>query len=77
MVWPDSLPKSLVEGAGLQQVFCCLTATAARALLCEDNAECGAQVVVQAVVECPEPKFFEPKRPEPNFLSRNVLSRTS
>ena len=32
MIWPDSLSEWLVEGAGLQQVFCCLTSSTARAL---------------------------------------------
>ena len=34
MVWPDSLSEWLVDGAGLQQMFCCLTASTARAMLC-------------------------------------------
>ena len=36
--WPDSLAEWLVDGAGLQ-MFCCLTASAARALFCIANAE--------------------------------------
>ena len=34
VIWLDSLLERLVEGAGLQQMFCCLTAITARALLC-------------------------------------------
>ena len=43
VVWPDSLPEWLVGGAGLQWMFCCLTASTARALLCMANAEFGIQ----------------------------------
>ena len=41
VVWPDSLSEWLVDGAGLQQMFCCLTASTARALLRMANAEFG------------------------------------
>ena len=54
MVWPDSISESLVEGAGLQQMFCCLTAITARALLCMADAEFGIQVIAEAVVACPK-----------------------
>ena len=37
-------------------MFCCLTASTARALLCMANAEFGIQVIVEAVVACPEPE---------------------
>ena len=33
VVWPDSFSEKLAEGAGLQQIFCCLTTSTARALL--------------------------------------------
>ena len=55
-VWPDSLSEWLVDGAELQQMFCCLTASTARALLCIANAEFGIQVIVEAVVACAEPE---------------------
>ena len=57
VVWPDSLSEWLVGGAELQQMFCCLTASTARALLCMANAEFGIQVIVEAVVACPEPEY--------------------
>ena len=41
VVWPDSLSEWLVDGAGLQYMFCCLAASTARALLCMANAEFG------------------------------------
>ena len=53
VVWPDFLSEWLVDGAGLQQMFYCLTASTARALLCMANAEFGIQVIV---VACPEPE---------------------
>ena len=37
-------------------MFCCLTASTARALLCMANAKFGIQVIVQVVVACPEPE---------------------
>ena len=37
-------------------MFCCLTASTARALLCIANVEFGIQVIVEAVVACPEPE---------------------
>ena len=37
-------------------MFCCLTASAARALLRMANAEFGIQVIVEVVVACPEPE---------------------
>ena len=46
--WPDSLSGWPVDGAGL--MFCCLTASTARALLCMADAEFGIQVTVEAVV---------------------------
>ena len=52
VVRPDSLPERLVEGAGLQQMFCCLTASTTMALLCMANAEFGVYVVVGVVVAC-------------------------
>ena len=54
VVWPDSLSEWLVDGVGLQQMLCCLTASTARALLCMAYAESGIQVIVEAVVACPE-----------------------
>ena len=39
VVCSDSLSELLVEGTGLQTMFCCLTASIARALLCVVNAE--------------------------------------
>ena len=56
MVWPDSLSEWLVEGAGLQQMVCCMAASTARALLCIAYAEFRIQVMVEAVVACPEPE---------------------
>ena len=56
VIWPDSLSEWLVDGAGLQQMFFCLTASTARALLCMVNVEFGIQVIVEAVVACPEPE---------------------
>ena len=38
VVWPDSLSEWLVDGAGLQHMFCSLTASTARALLCMADA---------------------------------------
>ena len=43
-------------GVGLQQMFCCLTASTARALLCMADAEFEIQVIVEAVVPCPKPE---------------------
>ena len=37
-------------------MFCCLTASTARALLYMADAEFGIQVTVGAVVTCPEPE---------------------
>ena len=45
-----------MEGAGLKQMFCCLATSPAGALLCLANAELGVQVMVEAVVSCPEPE---------------------
>ena len=53
VVWPDSLCKWLIDGAGLQTIFCCLTASTARALLCIADGEFGIQTIVEAVVACP------------------------
>ena len=41
VVWPDSLSEWLVDRAGLQQMFCCLTASTTRALFSMANAEFG------------------------------------
>ena len=41
-------------GAELQQMFCCLAASTARALLCMADVEFRIQVKVEAVVACPE-----------------------
>ena len=38
VVWLDSFPERLIERAGLQQIFSCLTASTARALLCMASA---------------------------------------
>ena len=57
MVWSDSLPGLLAEGAGLQQMFCCLTASTARTLPCMADAEFRVQVVVEVVVACTENQF--------------------
>ena len=38
-------------------MFCCLTVSTARALLCMANAEFGIQVIVEEVVACPEPEY--------------------
>ena len=56
MVWPDPLSEWLIDGAGLQQMFCCVTASTARALLCMASAGFGMQVIVEAAVACPEPE---------------------
>ena len=45
VVWPDSFHERLVEGAGLQQLFCCLTASTARTLLGMADAEFRIQVI--------------------------------
>ena len=37
-------------------MFCHLTASTERALTCMADAEFGIQVVVEAVVACPEPE---------------------
>ena len=37
-------------------MFCCLTASTARALLCIANSEFGIHVIVEEVVACPEPE---------------------
>ena len=39
VIWPDPLYEWLIDGAGLQQMFCCLTASTARALLCMGDVE--------------------------------------
>ena len=39
-------------------MFCCLTASTARALLCMADVEFGKQVIVGAVVACPEPEHY-------------------
>ena len=44
-------------------MFCCLTASTARALLCMADAEFGIQVIVEAVVACPEPEQRRNKCP--------------
>ena len=41
VVWLESLSEWLVDRAGLQQMFCCLTASTVRALLC--NGWCGLE----------------------------------
>ena len=41
VVWPDSRSEWLVDRAGLQWTFCCLTASTARALLCMADEEFG------------------------------------
>ena len=56
VVWSDSLSEQLVEGVEPQQVFCYLTASAARALFSMADAEFGIQVIVEALVACPEPE---------------------
>ena len=56
VVWPDSLSEWLVDGAGLQQMFYCLTASTARALLCMADVEFRIQVMAEVVVACPEPE---------------------
>ena len=56
VVWPDSFSEWLVEGTGLQQMFCCLTTSSARAHLCMADAEFQIYVIVEAVVACPEPE---------------------
>ena len=37
-------------------MFCCLTASTARGLLCMADAEFGMQVITEAFVACPEPE---------------------
>ena len=37
-------------------MFCCLTASTAKALLCMADAVFGLHVIVEAVVACPEPE---------------------
>ena len=37
-------------------MFCCLTASTARALLCMAGAEFGIQVMAEAVLASPEPE---------------------
>ena len=37
-------------------MFCCLTASTARALPCMGDVEFGIQLIVEAVVACPEPE---------------------
>ena len=37
-------------------MFCNLTASTVNALLCMASAEFGIQVIVEAVVACPEPE---------------------
>ena len=56
VLWPDSISEWLVDGAGLQQMFCCLTASTARALLCMADVEFGIRATGEAVVACPEPE---------------------
>ena len=38
-------------------MFCCLTASTARALLSIADAELRIQVIIEAVVACPEPDY--------------------
>ena len=54
MIWPESLLEELIEGAGLQHMFCSLTASTTRALLCMADTEFKLWVVAEVVVECPE-----------------------
>ena len=42
-------------------MFCCLTASTARALLCRADVEFGIQVIVEAVMACPEPEKLRTK----------------
>ena len=37
-------------------MFCCLTASTAKALLCIADVDFGIQVIVEAVVACSEPE---------------------
>ena len=37
-------------------MFCCLIVSTIRALLCMVDVEFGLQVIVEAVVACPEPE---------------------
>ena len=39
-------------------MFCCLTVSTARALLCMTDAEFRIQVIIEAVVACPEPEHL-------------------
>ena len=56
VVWPDSHFGQLIEGAGLQQMFCFLTASTTRALLCVAKVEFRIQVIAEVVLACPEPE---------------------
>ena len=49
-------PEYLEEGAGLQQMFCCLLASTTRALLCMADEEFRIQVMAETVLACPEPE---------------------
>ena len=44
MIWPDSLSDWVVEGSGLQLMFCCLTTSTARAMLCVADVEFRIQL---------------------------------
>ena len=55
MVWPDSLSEQLIDGAELQQMFCCLTASSARVMLCMADIVFRILVIAKAVVACPKP----------------------
>ena len=44
-------------------MFCCLTASTTRALLCVAVAECGIQVIAEAVVACSEPERGQTRSP--------------
>ena len=50
-------------------MFCCLTISTTRALLCVADVEFGIQVIVEAVVACPEPEHchFPQCKIEPIF----------
>ena len=52
-------PMSLlfVRQMDTQQMFCCLVASLAGALVCVADAEFCVQMMVQAVVACPESEY--------------------
>ena len=60
-------------------MFCCLTASTARALLSMTDAALEIQVIAEAVVACPEPDYCVPENEGSSFyfaLTFSLLARS-